>query len=139
VTQTDILRQNFDMGGFAQKRVSFAFGGHPQRSRVRHARLTIAPEAEMDESSGRGHREKKPSEKLKELVTAKIDKIEDEKPVVLPTYVAPNDPKFLQDQKEIPKFLDHTKIAPNGDKTEFFTLGTQCENPPSRAWRGANS
>jgi hypothetical protein len=91
--------------------------------------LTIAPEAEMDESSGRGHREKKPSEKLKELVTAKIDKIEDEKPVVLPTYVAPNDPKFLQDQKEIPKFLDHTKIAPNGDKIEFITLGTQCENP----------
>jgi hypothetical protein len=79
----------------------------------------------MDESSGRGHREKKPSEKLKEQVTGKIEKLDDEKPVILPTYIAPNDPKFLQEQKEVPKIYDHTKIAPNGDKIEFFTLGTQ--------------
>jgi hypothetical protein len=85
----------------------------------------------MDESSGRGHREKKPSEKVKEQVSGKIDKIEDERPVVLPTYIAPNDPKFLQDQKEIPKFLDHTKIAPNGDKIDFCTLGTQYATPSS--------
>ncbi len=94
---------------------------------VRSAAPSPDPEVNfgMDETSGRGHREKKPSEKLKEQVSGKIDKIEDEKLVVLPTYIAPNDPKFLQDQKEIPKFLDHTKIAPNGDKIEFYTLGTQ--------------
>ena len=90
----------------------------------------VDSEAAMDEISGRGHREKKPSEKLKEQVSGKIDKIEDDRPVVLPTYIAPNDPKFLQDQKEIPKFLDHTKIAPNGEKTDFFNLGTQYESYP---------
>ena len=79
----------------------------------------------MDDSSGRGHREKKPSEKIKEQVLGKIDKIEDEKIIVLPTYIAPNDPKFLQDQKEVPKIFDHSKIASNGDKIEFFSLGTQ--------------
>lgn len=79
----------------------------------------------MDESAGRGHREKKPSEKVKEQVSSKIDRVEDEKTIALPTYVAPNDPKFLQDQKEVPKIYDHTKIAANGDKIDFFSLGTQ--------------
>ena len=53
------------------------------------------------------------------------DKPEDEKPIILPTYIAPNDPKFLLDQKEIPKFLEHSKIAANGEKIDFYTLGTQ--------------
>jgi hypothetical protein len=79
----------------------------------------------MDETSGRGHREKKPSEKLKEQVTSKIDKIEDEKSIVLPTYIAPNDPKFFQDQKEVPKIHDHTKRALNEEKIDFYSLGTQ--------------
>lgn len=79
----------------------------------------------MDEISGRGHREKKPSEKVKEQVSGKIDKIEDERAVVLPTYIAPNDPKFLSDQRELPKFLDHTKIGPDGQKIDFYILGTQ--------------
>lgn len=86
----------------------------------------------MEETAGRGHREKKPSEKIKEQVTAKIDKIEDEKPVVLPTYIAPNDPKFLQDQKEITKIPDHVKIGQSGEKIEFFSLGTQYVHPPVR-------
>jgi hypothetical protein len=79
----------------------------------------------MDETSGRGHREKKPTEKLKEQVSGRFDKLEDEKPVILPTYIAPDDSKFLQDQREVPKIYDHTKIAPNGDKIDFFSLGTQ--------------
>lgn len=79
----------------------------------------------MDESSGRGHREKKPTDKVKEQASSKIDKIEDDKVVILPTYIAPNDPKFFQEQKEVPKIYDHTKIAPNGDKIDFYSLGTQ--------------
>jgi len=79
----------------------------------------------MDESSGRRHREKKPSEKVKEQVSGKIEKIEDDKPVVLPTYIAPNDSKFVQEQKEVPKIHDHTKIAPDGTKIDFYLLGTQ--------------
>jgi hypothetical protein len=79
----------------------------------------------MDETSGRGHREKKPSEKLKEQVTSKIDKIEAEKSIVLPTYIAPNDPKFFQDQKEVPKIHDHTKRALNEERIDFYSLGTQ--------------
>lgn len=79
----------------------------------------------MDDSSGRGHREKKPSEKVKEQTGGKTDRVEDDKPVVLPTYVAHNDPKFMQEQKELPKFHDHTKIGANGEKIEFYSLGTQ--------------
>lgn len=78
-----------------------------------------------DETAGRGHREKKPSEKIKEQVTSKIDRLEDEKSVVLPTYIAPNDPKFFQEQKELGKVYDHTKKAPNGDEVAFYSLGTQ--------------
>lgn len=80
----------------------------------------------MDESSGRGHREKKPSEKVKEQVTSKIDRVEDDdKSVVLPTYIAPNDPKFFQDQKEVPKIYDHTKRGADGERIDFYSLGTQ--------------
>ncbi|KAL2397097.1 hypothetical protein ABEF95_000496 [Exophiala dermatitidis] len=86
----------------------------------------------MDESSGRGHREKKPTDKVKEQVSSKIDKIEDDKVVILPTYIAPNDPKFFQEQKEVPKIYDHTKIAPNGDKIDFYSLGTHVESKEKR-------
>lgn len=79
----------------------------------------------MDESSGRGHREKKPSEKVKEQTSGKIEKIEDDRSVALPTYIAPNDGKFLQDQKEVPKIYDHTKISPDGTKIDFYLLGQQ--------------
>ena len=90
----------------------------------------------MDESSGRGHREKKPSEKVKELVSAKIDRIDDdERSIALPTYVAPNDPKFVQEQKEVPKIYDHTKIAANGEKIEFYSLGTQYEKSLKSAYQ----
>ena len=117
--------RNFRRGG---GRVAFTIWGdeiNPRTTRESAPSPKSQVNSNMDETSGRGHREKKPSEKVKEQVSGKIDKIEDEKLVVLPTYIAPNDPKFLQDQKEIPKFLDHNKIAPNGDKIDFFTLGTQ--------------
>jgi len=103
--------------------------------RFHHQR--VRDKASMDESSGRGHREKKPSEKVKEQVTGKADRIEDEKTVILPTYIAPNDPKFFQEQKEVPKIYDHSKIGPHGEKTDFYALGTQYE-PVSfikRSWK----
>ena len=89
----------------------------------------------MEESSGRGHREKKPSEKVKELVSPKVDRIEDDKPVALPTYVAPNDPKFIQDQKEVPKIYDHAKFTVDGQKVEFYSLGTQYVYSPIHSCR----
>jgi hypothetical protein len=79
----------------------------------------------MDETTGRGHRQKIPSEKIKELVGGKVDKIEDDKPVLLPTYIAPNDPKFFHEQRELGKIYDHTKVGANGEKTDFYQLGTQ--------------
>jgi COMPASS component BRE2 len=85
-----------------------------------------------DLSVGRGHREKKPSEKVKEQVGSKIDKIEDTSTIVLPTYIAPNDPKFLADQKELPKIFDHSKVVPNGERIDFFTLGTHVESKEKR-------
>jgi hypothetical protein len=112
-------------------RVQLSVELFPHLYRRRSERIKLKSAADMDETSGRGHREKKPSEKLKEQVVAKIDKIEDDKTIVLPTYIAPNDPKFLQSQKEIPKILDHSKIAPNGDAIEFYNLGTQYEPTPS--------
>ncbi|KAL6248764.1 transcription factor, contains a PHD finger motif [Rhinocladiella similis] len=87
----------------------------------------------MDESSGRGHREKKPSEKVKEQVSSKIERVEDEdKSIVLPTYIAPNDPKFFQDQKEVPKIYDHTKRAADGERIDFYSLGTHVESKEKR-------
>lgn len=58
-------------------------------------------------------------------MSGKIEKIEDDKSVVLPTYIAPNDSKFLQDQKEVPKIYDHTKISPDGTQIDFYSLGQQ--------------
>ena len=84
----------------------------------------------MDETTGRGHRQKIPSEKLKEQVGGKVEKMDDDKLVILPTYIAPNDTKFLQDQRELGKIYDHTKVGPNGEKTDFFQLGTQYGSLP---------
>lgn len=80
----------------------------------------------MDEPvAGRGHREKIPSAKLKEQ-TIKPEKVEDEKRVILPTYIAHNDPRFCLEQKELSKTLDHVKILPDGTKVEYYALGNQC-------------
>ena len=85
----------------------------------------------MDEATGRGHRQKIPTDKVKE-VNGKIEKLEDEKPVVLPTYIAPNDTKFLQDQKELSKIYDHSKVGSNGERIDFFQLGTHVESKEKR-------
>jgi COMPASS component BRE2 len=86
----------------------------------------------MDETTGRGHRQKIPTDKVKEHVGGKIEPLDDEKVVVLPTYIAPNDPKFLQDQKELGKLYDHSKIGANGQRVDFFQLGTHVESKEKR-------
>lgn len=88
--------------------------------------ITFNKPPEMEESSGRGHREKIPSAKVKEQVHKSLDKVDfSASKFVLPTYIAAKDPRFEQEQKEIPKSYDHTKIGPNGEKTDFYTLGNQ--------------
>ena len=79
----------------------------------------------LDEITGRGHRQKIPSEKIKEQVGGRIEKMDDDKLLVLPTYIAPTDPKFVHDQRELGKIYDHSKVGANGEKTDFFQLGTQ--------------
>jgi hypothetical protein len=76
----------------------------------------------MDDAGGRGRREKIPSAKLKEQVIGKIEKTDDERVVILPNYVAGNDPKLCLPQKEIAKTYDHTKVMPSGEKVDFYTL-----------------
>ena len=86
----------------------------------------------MDEATGRGHRQKIPTDKVKEHVGGKIEKMEDERPVILPTYIAPNDTKFLSDQKELGKIYDHSKLGSNGERIDFFQLGTHVESKEKR-------
>jgi COMPASS component BRE2 len=85
----------------------------------------------MDETTGRGHRQKIPTDKAKD-VSGKVDKTDDERPVVLPSYVAPNDPKFLQDQKELSKIYDHSKLGATGERIDFYQLGTHVESKEKR-------
>ena len=82
----------------------------------------------MEEYAGRGFREKIPSAKLKESVHEKVsgDKNDHIKARnIVPTYIAPKDPRFENEQKEIAKTLDHTKIGADGERIEFYSLGNQ--------------
>lgn len=83
----------------------------------------------MDEvSGGRGHREKIPSAKLKELTgttVVSIDKSKQDHRTFLPVYVPHRDPKFEQEQDEVKKIFDHTKISADGQRYDFYSLGPQ--------------
>jgi len=80
----------------------------------------------MDElSGGRGHREKIPSAKLKEQAGAAVNLDKTDKRVHIPLYIALRDSRFEQEQEEVKKVFDHTKIGPNGEKYDFYTLGSQ--------------
>lgn len=77
-------------------------------------------------SGGRGHREKIPSAKLKEQAGAAVSHIDKtDRRLHLPVYIAQRDPKLEQEQEELKKTYDHTKIGPNGEKYDFYTLGHQ--------------
>lgn len=83
----------------------------------------------MDEvSGGRGHREKIPSAKLKEqagTAVNSIDKSKADNRIFLPVYIVHRDPKLEQEQEELKKTYDHTKVGPDGERYDFYTLGHQ--------------
>ncbi|KAK5082404.1 transcription factor, contains a PHD finger motif [Lithohypha guttulata] len=90
----------------------------------------------MDEvSGGRGHREKIPSTKLKEstgTAASSIDKSKHDNRVYLPVYVVNREAKYEQEQEEVKKTHDHTKIGANGEKFDFYTLGHHVETREKR-------
>ena len=87
----------------------------------------------MDEGTGRGHRQKIPTDKVR-TDGIKVEKGEDDKHVVIPSYIAPNDPKFLVDPPELAKLYDHSKVNINGEKTDYFQLGTHIESKEKRVY-----
>jgi COMPASS component BRE2 len=92
----------------------------------------------MDEGTGRGHRQKIPTDKVRDLGPGgRVEKVEEERQVLIPTYIAPNDPKFLVDPPELGKLYDHSKVGRNGQKTEFFQLGTHIESKEKRFYMRA--
>lgn len=76
-------------------------------------------------SSGRGQREKKPTEKVKETTGKKESPVTGQ--LVPPKYKLPDyDPKWFEQPKEIPKIFHHTKInSKTGEKFDFYKLGPQ--------------
>jgi hypothetical protein len=81
--------------------------------------------AQVELSSGRGQREKKPTEKVKDTTVKKDDPISDQ--LVPPKYKLPeHDSKWFEQPKEIPKVFDHTKVnEKTGEKIDFYKLGPQ--------------
>lgn len=79
----------------------------------------------MDLSSGRGQREKKPTEKVKDTSVKKDEPTSGQ--LVPPKYKLPeHDPKWFEKPKEIPKTFHHTKInEKTGEKFDFYRLGPQ--------------
>jgi hypothetical protein len=79
----------------------------------------------MESTAGRGQREKKPSEKIKELHGKKPDTpAEDPNRAYPPVYTADH-VAISADVKEIEKIYQHTKITETGEKYEFYSLGNQ--------------
>ncbi len=81
--------------------------------------------ANVELSSGRGQREKKPTEKVKDTTAKKEEPVSDQ--LVPPKYKLPeHDSKWFELPKEIPKTFHHTKInQKTGEKFDFYKLGPQ--------------
>lgn len=82
--------------------------------------------ASSDPSSGRGQREKKPTEKVKDTTVKKEEHVSDQQ-LVPPKYKLPeHDSKWFEKPREIAKIFDHTKInEKTGEKFDFYKLGPQ--------------
>lgn len=85
--------------------------------------VALPPAPVMDSTAGRGQREKKPSEKVKELTGKKPD-TEDPNRVYPPVYTADH-VLISADVKEVEKIYQHTKITATGQKYDFYALGNQ--------------
>jgi len=75
--------------------------------------------------AGRGQREKKPTEKVKDTTVKKEEPASGQ--LVPPKYKLPDyDPKWFEQPKEIPKIYHHTKVnEKTGEKFDFYKLGPQ--------------
>lgn len=93
------------------------------------------PSSTDEVSAGRGHREKIPSAKLKEqagTTISNIDKSKTDNKIFLPVYIVHQDTRLEQEQEELKKNFDHTKIGANGEKYDFYTLGPHVESKEKR-------
>jgi hypothetical protein len=81
--------------------------------------------ANVEAFSGRGQREKKPTEKVKDTTAKKEEPVSDQ--LLPPKYKLPEyDPKWFEQPKEVAKIFDHTKVnEATGEKFEFYKLGPQ--------------
>ena len=77
------------------------------------------------DSAGRGQREKKPSEKVKELTGKKPDTSAEDPDRKYPPVYAADHVVVSADVKEVEKFYQQTKVTATGEKYDFYTLGNQ--------------
>lgn len=91
-------------------------------ARIDHDDCTVGACA-MD--SGRGQREKKPSEKVKELTGKKPDNSAEDPDRKYPPVYAADHVAASADVKEVEKFYQQTKVTATGEKYDFYTLGNQ--------------
>lgn len=87
--------------------------------------VSIAQNIAKMDLAGRGQREKKPTEKVKDTTAKKEEPVSGQ--LVPPKYKLPDpDPKWFEKPKEIVKIFHHTKInEKTGEKFDFYKLGPQ--------------
>lgn len=79
----------------------------------------------MELTSGRGQRERKPTEKVKEIHVKKDESAPNQ--LLPPKYKLPeHDTKWFEQPREVSKIFDHTKSnEATGEKWDFYKLGSQ--------------
>ena len=87
--------------------------------------MILAKDDNMELTSGRGQREKKPTEKVKEISVKKDESAPDQ--LIPPKYKLPEyDTKWFEQPREISKIFDHSKCdRTTGEKFDFYKLGSQ--------------
>ena len=82
-------------------------------------------DSEMDSAAGRGQREKKPSEKIKELIGKKPDAFADDPERKYPPVYFADHVVVSADVKEVEKIYSHTKVTVEGKPIDIYSLGSQ--------------
>lgn len=80
---------------------------------------------DMDSTAGRGQREKKPSEKVKELIGKKPDALAEDPDRKYPPVYFADHVVVSADVKEVEKIYSHTKVTAKGEPIEIYSLGAQ--------------